>query len=247
MNDNIHVCKSEQALHERAAAYIAKQANEAVFAHNVCHIALAGGTTPAGLYRTLARPAFASKIQWARTHIWFGDERCVAPDHPESNFRMARINLLDRVPLPQANIHRIQGELAPEQAAADYARRVAKEVAAVNKLPRFDLILLGVGTDGHVASLFPGTDIVGRTEIAAAVHVPALDAWRISLTLPVINNANHVVVLAAGEKKADVVRRALQGAPEPQALPVQMVKPAGDLHWYLDASAAAQLRTEPTP
>jgi 6-phosphogluconolactonase len=240
-----HVFRREQALHDASAERVVQLATEVLNARHGFYLALAGGNTPAGLYRALARPEFASRIDWGRVHIYFGDERCVPPQHGDSNYRMAREHLLDRVPLPAAQIHRIPGEKAAEDAANEYTRTVTDTVPMEHHLPRFDLVLLGLGLDGHVASLFPGTDILHQRKAAAAVYVEKLDAWRVSLTLPVINNARHVLLLVAGAKKADVVRHVLRGAPGADLLPVQMLKPNGGLEWYMDAEAARYLGKEP--
>jgi 6-phosphogluconolactonase len=240
-----HVFRNEQALFQACAARVVQLAADALDARNSFFLALSGGNTPAGLYSALASAEFASRLDWSRSHIYFGDERCVPADHRDSNYRMARERLLDQVPVPQSQVHRIAGEMAAEDAANAYAREVNDTVPTEHHLPRFDLILLGVGLDGHVASLFPNTDILHKRKTAASVYVEKLDACRVSLTLPVINNARHVMLLVAGAKKADVVRHVLRGAPGADPLPVQMLKPNGVLEWYLDADAARQLGREP--
>jgi len=247
MKATTHLFPDEAALHRAAAERVTQLAAEALAARSGFYLALAGGNTPAGLYSTLAGAEFAPRIDWSRVHLYFGDERNVPPTHHDSNYRMARERLLDRVPLPATQVHRIAGEQAPESAAADYARVVGDTVPAEQGVPRFDLVLLGLGLDGHVASLFPETDILHKRRLAAAVFVPKLDAWRVSLTLPVINHARHVLLLAAGAKKADIVRHVLRGAPGAHTLPVQLVKPQGTFEWYLDAEAARHLGREGRP
>jgi 6-phosphogluconolactonase len=245
MNVRTHVFRTELTLHQAGAERILQIGAEAIAARNAFYVALAGGNTPAGMYRQLARPEMLARLDWQRTHVYFGDERCVAIDHCDSNYRMARERLLDQVPLPPAQVHRIAGEKPADQAADEYARELTETVPAEHNLPRFDLVLLGVGLDGHVASLFPHTEILQKRRPAAAVYVDKLEAWRVSITLPVINNARHVMLLVSGAKKADIVRHVLRGAPGAHTLPVQMVRPDGDLEWYLDAEAASQLGREP--
>jgi 6-phosphogluconolactonase len=195
-------------------------------------VALSGGSTPRPLYAQLAREPFATQIDWTSVHVFWGDERCVPPYHTDSNYRMARKALLDHVAIPSANIHRIKGELPPEEAAAAYQD-------VLRAFGRFDLILLGMGADGHTASLFPGTTAIEHREHAAvAVHVTRLDAWRVTLTLPTINRARHVLFLVSGGSKAEALGRVHAGA----TLPAGRVQPTdGDLTWIVDQNAAAQI------
>jgi len=171
-------------------------------------------------------------------HVFWGDERCVPPEHPESNYRLAREALLDHVPLPLANIHRIHTEREPAQAAADYERTLRRFFGPGNA-PRFDLVLLGLGTDGHTASLFPGTPAVQEHERWVVAHyVPSLAAWRVTLTPAVLNAADQVTFLVAGAEKAGVLDRVLNGPCQPDVLPAQVVRPAGgSLLWLVDAAA----------
>jgi 6-phosphogluconolactonase len=248
MTIGIRVFKSEEALHRASAERVAELASEAISRHGAFFLALSGGITPQGLYRVLAEPQIAANIDWSKVQVYFGDERCVSPEHPDSNYRMANETLLSHVPLPPQNLHRITCERSAEEAAESYAREVGISVPiSENHLPRFDLVLLGLGLDGHVASLFPGTGILHKRVPVAAVFVDNLNAWRVSFTLPVINNALHVLLLAAGAKKADVVRHVLRSGAGAMPLPVQMIKPAGEFEWYLDAEAARDLHlaTEP--
>ncbi|MEO5574493.1 MAG: 6-phosphogluconolactonase [Gammaproteobacteria bacterium] len=205
------------------------------------HVALTGGSTPRHLYETLARPEFADRVVWQYVHIYFGDERCVPPDHTDSNFRMANETLLRHIPIPAGQIHRMQGELPDaHEAARAYAELlVAHAPKSADGNVQFDLVLLGLGPDGHIASLFLATPILQeRKQLAAAVYVEKLDSWRISVTLPVINNARQMLMLATGVGKAEIVKRALASEPQSPPLPVQMLAPAGTMDWYLDADAA---------
>src|SRR5690606_983517 len=174
---------------------------------------------------------------------FWGDERTVPPDHPDSNYRMAKEALLDFVALPASNVHRISGELEPARAAAEYEQTLRSFFAKRAGKTRFDLILLGMGDDGHTASLFPDTEALNETErLVVANHVPKLDTWRITLTAPIINDAAHVAFLVAGAGKAAVLKRVLQGPRQPHKLPSQLIQPVdGELVWLLDKAAASEL------
>jgi 6-phosphogluconolactonase len=184
-------------------------------------------------------------VDWARVHVFWGDERCVPPDHPESNYRLAREALLDHVPLPPANVHRIPTEQEPVQAAADYEQTL-RRFFGPGSVPRFDLVLLGLGTDGHTASLFPGTPAVHEYERWVVAHyVSSLPAWRVTLTPAVLNAADQVTFLVAGEEKAGALKQVLAGPYQPDVLPAQVVRPAGgSLLWLVD-DAAARANREP--
>lgn len=218
--------------------------------HGQFSVALSGGSTPRALYSLLAASEFAARVDWSRLHVFWGDERCVPPDDPESNYRMARQALLDHAPIPLSNVHRIPCEQGPRQAAAAYeqtlhawfsggsaGRRVESD------LPRFDLILLGMGEDGHTASLFPGAAALGeRTRWVVAYKVVTLGAWRVTLTPLVINAAAHVMFLVSGANKAEKLRQVLTGPYRPDELPAQIVRPTrGHLVWWVDAAAASAL------
>lgn len=197
--------------------------------------ALSGGSTPKALYARLAAEPLRSRVPWARVELFFGDERCVPPDDPDSNYRMAREALLSRVPVPPERVHRVLTERTPEEAARLYADEV--------RGPRFDWIFLGLGPDGHTASLFPGTAAVEEKEkLAVSVWVPEKKTRRVTLTLPVLNAAAKVVFVVSGADKADAVRRVLEEPASP-AVPASLVRPeAGELLWLLDAAAASGLR-----
>jgi 6-phosphogluconolactonase len=241
----LNVAGDTPALLERTARRVARLIEEAVAARGACHLVLSGGSTPAGLYRLLAEDATGADIPWPRVHIWFGDERCVPPEHPESNFRMARETLLDAVGLPGRNVHRMRGEAQdPRRAAAQYAAELADAAPGDGPWPVLDIVLLGVGADGHVASLFPGSEnLAERAATVSAARISDVHGWRISLTLPVIEHARHVLVLAAGASKAEVIGRVL--GPEPAGmdagLPAALVRGLPQAEWYLDAEAAAAL------
>ena len=206
-------------------------------------VALSGGSTPRELYALLAGDEFKSWVDWARCSFFWGDERAVPPDSPESNFRMANDTLLSHVPVPQQNIHRIRGEEPPEQAAAEYEQEL--RAFAGGKVLRFDLVLLGLGTNGHTASLFPETTALRERERwCVAARVPELNAYRITLTAPLLNEGLQVVFLVTGADKAPVAAEVLRGPYEPERLPAQLIRPAsGTLLWLLDAAAAKDLTT----
>lgn len=202
----------------------------------VAHVALAGGSTPRAMYRLLASPTWRDRIEWSRVEIWFGDERCVPPDHPDSNYRMAREALLDHVPLAADRVHRIAGEKHPTEAAAAYDALLAR----IGERPQLDLVLLGMGADGHTASLFPGTPALDERERrAVAVYVEKLDSWRVTLTAPVLSAAAHVLVTAVGAEKADALALALAGPRN--AVPIQLVR-AVEQRWLVDQAAAQKWR-----
>ena len=227
------------ALAEAAAARLASTMRTAVAHRGAFHVALAGGRTPEALYRRLAAPDYAD-LPWDHCHVFFGDERCVPPDHPDSNYRMARQALLDHVPVPHAQVHRMAGEKEPRTAATAYSERLRGALPAPDGVPVLDLVLLGLGGDGHVASLFPDTAALEAPEPAAANWVPSLEAWRLTLTYSVLNAGRALWVLAAGEGKAAVVARALGPLTEPP-LPVQRLAPRGEYLWLLDRAAAAEV------
>ncbi len=221
-------------------------AHEAIEQRGRADIALSGGSTPRMLYQFLATPEQAARVDWGRVHLWFGDERCVGPDDPDSNYGMARDALISHVPVPAANVHRMEGELPPAEAATRYESALRAAFAlAPGALPRFDLIWLGLGPDGHTASLFPGTAALDMTDrLVVANHVPQLNTDRITLTYPVINAAAVVAFLVAGEDKASMVAQILEGdRSDPTRLfPSQRVAPTnGQLLWLLDMAAAGQL------
>jgi 6-phosphogluconolactonase len=194
----------------------------------------------------LGGPEFSGSIPWPRVHLFQVDERCVAPDHAESNYRMIRETLLDRVRIPLANVHRIQAEV---EKSDDVAERYVQQLSMMfrprpGEVPCLDLVFLGMGPDGHTASLFPGSPALAeRAKWACANYVEKLHANRVTLTYPVLNAAREVIFLVAGHEKAETLRQVLEGPHEPERLPSQGIRPAdGRLSWYVDAAAAEQLK-----
>ena len=202
-----------------------------------CSVALAGGATPRPVYERMAVPPLASRVAWDRVSIYFGDERCVPPDHPESNYRMAHEVLLRHVPIPSTSVHRMEGERADGDAAArDYERHLPTAL---------DLLLLGMGEDGHTASLFPHSPVLAeRTRRVVPVTHPAGSSRRLTITPRVIEAADTVIVLVAGADKAATVARALEGSYVPDELPVQLARSAT---WFIDSAAARLLHGLPAP
>ena len=243
MSVTVTVVASEAALAEEAAHAVTGAAEEAVRHAGRFTLALSGGNTPRRLYARLATPPFRSRIDWPRVDVFWGDERCVPPDHPDSNYRLAYESLLSRVPIPPERIHRMRGEDPdPERAAQEYAR----ELERVFNLdpggrPRFDLILLGLGADGHTASLFPGSATLNETaRLAVATYAEPVKGYRLTLTLPVLNAAARVIFLVSGETKAEALRAALNDGASPNR-PASLIWPERGAFWLVDRDAARRL------
>ena len=238
------VADVDRLSHEAAEAFIRIVHRRARAGHAVS-VALAGGSTPRRLYELLATEPYRSRIPWRSLHIFWGDERCVPPHHPASNFRMAREALLSRVPIPAANIHRVPTEYVdPSSVAAWYERTIRARVhARGNAWPVFDLIVLGLGEDGHTASLFPRSPALhNRRHLVLATHGGHPNVPRITLSIPVLNHARQVLWLVNGLSKASIVRTVLAGPSRPQDIPAQHIHPVhGAALWLLDRAAASQL------
>jgi 6-phosphogluconolactonase len=236
--DTVVLPTRESAMTAAALAIVAA-AKAAIDARGRFLLVLSGGSTPKALYTLLATPPYSSRLDWSRTHVFWGDERCVPPEDPASNFRMAREALLDHVPVPAEQLHRMRGEDDPVRAAAAY------EAVLRGLFPdgatRFDLVLLGMGDNGHTASLFPGLAAVRETvRPVVAEYVPEVSMWRLTLTPPAINAAAKVMFLVVGHDKAAMLKQVLSGPRDPNRLPAQAIAPVrGELTWILDAAAAA--------
>lgn len=243
----IRILPNSAALLEVAAERFVASAAVAVRAYGRFHVALSGGMTPKALYAMLATRHYAARIDWSRVHLFWGDERCVPPDHPMSNYRMAREALIDRVALPGENIHRIRGEDDPAAAAAAYERELRNMFRTPAGPPmhdaRFDLVLLGLGANGHTASLFPGMAAISEQERwVAAAYVAEASMWRVTCTPVVFNTAAEIVFLVVGSDKAATLRQVLEGPHQPAVLPAQVIAPVdGSAWWLIDADAAATL------
>jgi len=234
-------------LYRAAADEFTRAARQAVAERGRFCVALAGGTTPRGAYVLLAEDDARQppqRLPWEKIHLFFGDERHVPPGDPESNYRMVREALLDHIAIPEPNIHRMEGELPPQEAADAYQQLLRESFALrPGELPRFDLILLGMGPDGHTASLFPGSQALAETSrLVAANWIEKFHDFRLTLTFPVLNHAAEVLFLVSGASKAEMLRHVLEGEPAGAAYPAQRVRPdAGRLLWYADQAAAALL------
>jgi 6-phosphogluconolactonase len=239
----VRVYDDAEAVARAAADLFARLSREAVEGRGAFSVALSGGTTPRRVYELLASDEYKERVPWAGVHVFFGDERTVPPDHAESNYRMASEARLSRVEVPAENVHRIEGVGDAAANASDY-ESVMRGFFGDAEWPRFDLVFLGMGDDGHTASLFPQTSALAETRAwVAANWVEKLGAWRITLTANAINAARRVVFLVTGASKAERLREVISGEPEPSRLPSQMIRPRdGALRWYVDRAAAAKLR-----
>lgn len=227
-----------------AAARVAAAGRAAVQARGRFTLALSGGSTPLELFRLLALSEWLVRAPWQQTAIFWADERCVPPDHPDSNYGAARAALLERLPLAPEQVHRWHGESPdPAAEASRYARELRSRIeTGPDGMPRLDLILLGMGADGHTASLFPHSPALRITTEPAAANADAHGARRLTLTLPALNAARAVLFLVAGADKAETLARVLEGPPRPEDLPAQAVRPHdGTLSWLVDAAAASRL------
>jgi 6-phosphogluconolactonase len=211
-------------------------------------LVLSGGATPRGLYELLAQPPYRNELDWNRVEFFWGDERAVPPDHPDSNFRMAREAMLDKLGIAPARIHRIKTEKADlDEAAREYEleiEQVLGRIAGVSRRPpHFNLFLLGMGEDGHTASLFPGTQALGETERWVVAHeVKKLKTRRVTMTPPLINTAHFILFMASGASKADMLAQVIQGKRDPERLPAQLIHPlTGEVMWFIDRDASAGL------
>jgi 6-phosphogluconolactonase len=238
--------ENSEAMSLTGAEWIATAVESAIRAHGTARIAISGGNTPKRTFELLADPAhpFVKRIDWSRLLIFWVDERCVPPDSPDSNYHLTHETLLSKVPLPEENVVRIEGELDPEEAAARYESALRNRFRLEGaELPRFDLIVLGLGDNGHTASLFPdSTALHSMMRLAVAVEVEAKNPWRVTLTWPVINHAGKIFFLIQGTSKAEVLKQVLLGPYQPETLPAQLIRPeSGELGFLLDRAAAAKL------
>jgi 6-phosphogluconolactonase len=241
----VQIFANADALLDAAAEFVTAQAVASIAARGRFVLALAGGSTPRGLYQRLARAPWRDLVDWPRVHVVWGDERCVPPTDPASNYRAAREALLDHVPVPPAQVHRLRGEDVPDSAAFHYETelRATLDAGAPGAPGALDLVLLGLGTDGHTASLFPGMPS-GRliTRWVVAEHVDTSRGWRLTLTPPIINAARSVLFLVAGDDKAPALAAVLEGPARPSALPAQRIAGgSGHVTWMVDRPAARLL------
>jgi 6-phosphogluconolactonase len=237
---SIVVLRDPDELADRAADRFVDVAGAAIAARGTAFIALAGGSTPRAMNERLAAEPRRSALDWSKVHFFFGDERCVPPEHADSNYRMTRETLFAPLGIAESQIARIEAENEPHVAAAAYDTLLG---ALLGRPPVFDAIFLGMGPDGHTASLFPGT-IAGldAARFVVANFVPKFEGFRITLTPTVINAARHITITAAGAEKADALAAVINGPREPERFPAQLVVPVnGGLDWFVDAAAAGRL------
>lgn len=238
---NIQVYADQTALAKAAVDLFIETVQKSIQARGTFSVALSGGSTPKQMYTSLAAPELQEQLPWQQIHLFFGDERHVLPDHPDSNYRMVAESLFSKVPLPAENVHRVKTESDARLAAFDYEEELRGFFD--DPWPRFDLLLLGMGADGHTASLFPQT--AGLNEEHRwfiANPVPSKDAWRLTLTKNAINAARRIVVLVSGRSKADMLAKVLTGPADPWQRPIQLISPVeGEMLWLLDRAAASGL------
>jgi 6-phosphogluconolactonase len=236
----VTVLSDAAALAAAAADHVVDVLRTTLAQRDVAHIALAGGSTPRAVNALLIAAPRRGEVEWDRVVFWFGDERCVPPDDDQSNYKMNRETLLDPLKIAPGRVHRMRGEDDPSAAAADYSVVLRREAG---ESPHLDLILLGMGPDGHTASLFPGTTrAIDYEKLCIAHYVPKLDTWRMTLTPHAINAARNVAITAGGEEKSDALREVLEGPKQTDIYPAQLVHPVhGELRWFVDAAAASKL------
>ncbi len=240
----LKVFETADAFNKAAAEFIITIAEKSIAARGRFTISLSGGQTPGNLYRLLAEPEYCKRMPWKNTFIFWGDERCVPLDDERNNARQAKILLLDKIEIPLSNVYRIPVNLSPQEAALQYEKELA--VFFGEEPMCFDLILLGLGENGHTASLFPGTEIIKEQAIGIKeVFVEEEKMFRISMTATLINQAHHILFLVTGEKKAGILKEVLTAPYQPDKYPAQIIKPAdGELYWFVDHDAASLMNPE---
>lgn len=241
---HLRIYRDAEELAHGAAKEFQLRASREIESRGRFSVALSGGSTPKRLFRVLADHPFREAVPWQNIHVFWGDERTVPPDHPDSNFGSAHEILLSKVAIPAANVHRIEGERDPEDAAVRYEQRLRRHFElAAHRLPQFDLVFLGLGGDGHTASLFPDSEALNERErLVVAPWVKKLDTYRVTLTPPVINRAACILFLVSGQDKAEVLERILEHPDEGPLLPAQVIRPtAGELYWLVDELAGRNL------
>jgi 6-phosphogluconolactonase len=238
---DIRVFPDKESMSRAAAEFLSNRAQRSIGFRGSCSLALSGGSTPVPLYRVLASPAYLDRIPWGKMDIFWADERCVPPDHPESNYKLIFDTLLSIVPVPASKIHRIRGEEGPEHAAQAYEEDLFIFFGRVS-LPTFDLVILGAGEDGHTASLFPESVLLHeRKRLALPVHLAPYRTDRVTLSLPVLNNATDALILVTGGSKASVVHEIMEDG-NPKRYPAGLISPMrGKVTWMLDHDAAQAL------
>jgi 6-phosphogluconolactonase len=240
MIGNLTVCADHAGLNVKAAECFRDLAKKSIFGSGTFNVALSGGSTPKSLYALLATAEWKTQVEWKHVHFYWGDERCVPITHPDSNFAMVERELLSKIDVPAANVHRFPVELnEPDAIAAAYEREI-KEHLGANGMPRFDLVLLGLGENGHTASLFPHCPALKETKrLVVADWIEEVKAHRLTMTAPLLNAGRQIVFLVSGAAKAQVLHDVLNGPRQPEQLPAQFIAPtSGRLTWIADKDAA---------
>jgi 6-phosphogluconolactonase len=245
MKLKLRLFKDLEELSHTAAELFVEQAAQSIADRGRFLVALNGGSTPNRLFQLLASE-YREKVGWSNVYVFWGDERCVPPDDPGSSYGQARETLLSRVPISEENIHRVKGELEPAEASEKYSRTLQRFASPTLEWPRFDLVYLGMGEDGHTASLFPGSPIdVLEPTLPVTAHYQDRPADRVTLTPVVFNSARLIVFMATGEKKAQTLAQVLGGRYNPELYPAQRIEPReGRLIWLVDEDAASRLPTK---
>lgn len=241
----VWVCRGPEEVAVAAAELWVKECARADSERRHSYVALSGGSTPRRTYEHLATLPWRDQVEWDHVELFWGDERCVAPDHRDSNYRMVREALLDHVPVPANHVHRVRTELSPPPAAAKaYEDEIRKHLGRNSGLPQFDLVFLGLGANGHTASLFPQSPVLRETShLVAADFVTETNSWRITMTAPILNHGRIIAFLVAGQDKAKILQEVLRGPYLPAKLPAQLIKPeGGKLIWIVDQAAASALQ-----
>jgi 6-phosphogluconolactonase len=242
MSTDVRIFSTRDEMADAASNLFYDAGQQAIDKRGVFHVVLSGGSTPVHMYRQIRSDRRIDRFNWENVFVYWGDERCVPPDHPESNYRLAKDELLGFLPIPIENIHRMKGETNPPDAAADYQTLLMNTFGS---RPEFDLIYLGLGDDGHTASLFPGLDISTDNHVwVQSVLVDKLQSYRLTLTPQAINSARQVAFLVTGEKKSEVVLEILGKQKSQERFPAEMISPnSGELVWLLDQNAARMIES----
>ena len=242
----IRILKNLDQVSATAAEEIIQIAKDAIEKRGVFRIALSGGSTPKTLYTKLSSDDFKKQMSWKSTHFFWSDERTVPPDHPDSNYRMARETMFKHVDVSESQIHRIHAEVEdPNRAAEEYEKEIRQHFNVVSDVPQFDLILLGMGSDGHTASLFPGTEALNeQRRLVVSNWVSKFNTYRITFTVPLINQAASVMFMVCGDDKAATLKAVLEGPYDPEVYPSQFIKPEGELIWFVDQAAGKLLELD---
>ncbi len=241
MKTHVKTFQGKENLLRGSAKYLENLVGEILFQKERCTLVLAGGSTPKGVYELLASKEFNMSIDWSNVHLFWGDERCVPPDHPDSNYRMAKEALIDHIDIPPENVKRIPAEKEPAEAARGYEETIKRFFSETTQPPVFDIMLLGIGEDGHTASLFPGTDVIDEKERwVKEVYVEKLDTHRITLTFPVINRAKNVIFLVAGASKAEIVKQ-IYNRTDTTFPAARVVPENGEIVYFLDREAGCKV------